>query len=153
MNIKQEYKELVKYLDKNVFKTDKDTNDVQLNKVGKKTFGKDWGGIFAENEKIPLNTYKYFIVNTDKSNQPGTHWCAIYADHKSNIMYVFDSFDRQTSKLLHDVDLNAKQQHFTVRKGEHDIEQLDAQSDCGPRSMSWLILVKKYGIDAVKSAL
>ena len=82
MNIKQEYKELVKYLDKNVFKTDKDTNDVQLNKVGKKTFGKDWGGIFAENEKIPLNTYKYFIVNTDKSNQPGTLVCNLCRSQK-----------------------------------------------------------------------
>lgn len=153
MNIKKEYKNLVKHLDNDVFGTNNDTSDDELKKVGRRYFGKEFGGVYAENENIPIKSYKYFIVNTDKRDQPGTHWVALFADHSNETLFVFDTFDRQTSKLLHDVDLNARKQHFTIRKGAHHTEQLDAQQDCGPRSLSWLILVKKYGIDAVKNAL
>ena len=124
-----------------------------MNIVGKKTFGKEWGGVYAEDQQIPLKKYKYFIVNTDKMNESGTHWVALYADHETETLFVFDTFDRQTSKLLHDVDLNARKQHLTVKKGSHELEQKDQQQDCGPRSLSFLILLKKYGISAVKDAL
>ena len=59
------------------------------------------------------------------------------------------TFNRQLSKLLHDVEVNAHEKHFTVKKGSHKIHQKESQNDCGQRSMAWLMLVKKHSIDAV----
>ena len=147
--MQQEYTATVKKLEKHVFHSNQETTDDQLNRVGKKIFKKEWGGVYAEDDKLPLQyPYKYFIVNTDKANQEGTHWTAVYADIQHKRIYIYDTFNRQLSKLLHDVEVNAHEKHFTVKKGSHKIHQKESQNDCGQRSMAWLMLVKKHGIVA-----
>ena len=153
-DIKKEYNKIVRHMENDVFHSNQETSNQQLDRIGAQLFGSQWGGVYAEDEDIKINKNKmYYIVNTDKQNQAGTHWVGLYFDHTHNKLYVFDTFDRQISKLLHDVEVDAKGKHFKVNKGSHMIEQADKQNDCGQRSMSWLQIVKKYGINKVKKAL
>ena len=117
-------------------------------------FGSEWGGVFPENEKVHFDKqHKYYIFNTDKADGPGVHWTGLYVDHDTKNIYVFDSFDRETSKLLPDLYIDIKMNHFKVKKGAHKVHQQDCQLSCGQRSMAYLMLVKKYGISKVlKSA-
>ena len=150
MSLTKEYNELVEDLEKNVFKTNKDTDDEQLNIVGKKYFGKEWGGCFAENIKVNFDgNKKYYIFNTDKANESGTHWISVYVDHAKKTVYVFDTFDRETSKLLPDLYLDIKDNHMRIKKGARHIHQKDCELNCGQRSMAYLLLVKNNGIEKI----
>jgi len=146
----QEYDALVQHLEDNIFHSNQQTDTDQLDRIGKKLLGSGFAGSFPEDKKIKFNGKRcYYIFNTDKSNQKGCHWTGIYIDHKNKKLYAFDSFDRQISKLLKDVVIDAKKNHFTVKQGTHVIEQQDNQNDCGQRSLAWLLMVKKHGIDDV----
>ena len=148
--IKEEYENLVRDLENNVFHSNQQTDSEQLDNIGKKIIGKDFAGSFPEDTKIKFNSKKkYYIFNTDKHNQAGCHWTSCYIDHQNKKIYCFDSFDRQISKLLKDVVIDAKKNHFTIKQGTHTIVQRDEQNDCGQRSTAWLLMVKKYGIDKV----
>ena len=74
--------------------------DDEINSICHKLFGSKWGGAHAV-DQIPIKKYNdihYFIVNTDKSNEAGTHWCAL-ALHKQNC-YIYDSVGRKTEIFL-----------------------------------------------------
>lgn len=151
--IKHEFHEYVRMFAK-LFNTNSQTDSEQINDAGSELFGNEWGGCFPEDTKIKFNYGKsYYVFNNDKANQPGMHWIAVYVHHPTKTVYVFDTFNRQTSKILPDVDIDIKEHHFKVRKGEDDIVQTDEQENCGQRSLSWLCLVNKYGIDKVKNKL
>ena len=54
-------------------------------------------GCFACNNIPPIKRYpSSFIVNTDKDDQPGTHWVAIYMTKKSCLF--FDSFGEEVQE-------------------------------------------------------
>ena len=54
-------------------------------------------GCFACNDIPPIKHYpSSFIVNTDRNNQPGTHWVAIYMTKKSCL--YFDSFGEEVQE-------------------------------------------------------
>ena len=128
-----------------------ETDNIQLDKFGKKHFGKKWGGCYPEDEKVNFNDEKeYYIFNNEKKNKQGCHWLGVYVNHKNRVIFVLDTFDRQSSHLLPDVIIEAKKDHFKCKKGALHKLQLDIQEDCGSRSLTWLSLVKKYGIDTVK---
>ena len=149
-----EYKSLVQYLDTNVFHTNNSVDNQELDAIGKQIFGSSWGGVWAEDSHVALdNSKKYYIFNTDKSSGQGVHWLGVYIDHKNHTVNIFDSFHRQLSKLVPDIDIFFHKNHFIVHGGARHIEQKDDQYDCGPRSLAWLIMVKKYGIDKIKKNL
>jgi hypothetical protein len=52
-------------------------------------------------DKIPLKPLSPcgFIVNTDPSNRPGSHWIAIFIQNDNNIEY-FDSYGRKPTGLI-----------------------------------------------------
>ena len=151
--IKHEFNEYVKAFCE-LFGTNRQTDSEQINNIGLKLFGNEWGGCLPEDSKIKFNSDKsYYVFNNDKSDQPGRHWIAVYVHHPSKTVYIFDTFNRQSSKILPNVAIDIRKNHFKVRKGEDDIVQTDEQENCGQRSLSWLCLVKKYGIDVVKNKL
>jgi hypothetical protein len=53
----------------------------------------------------------------------------VFADTENKRIYSYDSFNRQLSKLLHEVEVNAHQKSFIVRKGSHKIHKKDNQND------------------------
>lgn len=61
--------------------------------------GKCFLGVFPSNH-VPLGKTKLpccFILNTDPSWKSGSHWLAIYVDHKGNAEF-FDSYGQLPSK-------------------------------------------------------
>lgn len=149
-NILSEYNDILNMLEKNVFHSTKDTTDDQLENVGKKLIGTEFGGVYPEDENVLFDKkHKYYIFNTDKASGPGEHWLAIYVDHPTKRVIVFDTFNRETSKLVPDLYLDIKKNHMRVRKGAKHIHQKDCELNCGERSMSYLLLVKKFGIEKV----
>jgi hypothetical protein len=95
--MQQEYTEChSKKLEKNVFHSNQETTDDQLNKVGKKIFLRNSRGWRATQKMINYH-YKIFkvisiLVNTDKAHQEGTHWTVVYADIQHKRIYIYDTF-------------------------------------------------------------
>ena len=81
---------------------------------------------------------KYFIINTDISTGQGVHWVSLII-HKKRL-YGFDSYGRDLNKLL-------MLRKLKIKNSDRDVDQRRLQTDCGQRSMSWLIVVDRYDID------
>lgn len=122
---------------------DTTTTNHQLLKAAKQLFGGNkFHGVYASNT-IPVNTIKqnqYFIVNLDKSHQPGSHWLAAIKLQKNFIVY--DSFGRPTSTILQS---NLK----NVLDTEYDAEQDPIhEKNCGARCLAFLKIHHMYGTKA-----
>ena len=87
---------------------------------------------------------EYSIINND--NGVGQHWLAVYQEHDK--VYVFDKFGRDIKKLMPEFAKRAKVQGYNIVKANkhYDNEQEANQSDCGLRSLAWLILAESKGI-------
>ena len=108
------------------------TSDVQLMDLCNKLFGSRFKGVFAYDDTFELKQSEMGIVNLDKRNQPGSHWVAVVKDKKHYIVY--DSFGR---------DINLKKNNIMT---ENDPEQSVEESNCGQRSVAWLVVVAVKGI-------
>ena len=73
------------------------------------------------------------IFNLDTKKQPGSHWVAVVKDKKHYIVY--DSFGR---------DIKLKQKNYIMT--DKDAEQSVEESNCGQRSVAWLVVVAVKGI-------
>lgn len=124
------------------------TDAQQLDDLGSALFGNEWSGVFSSDQ---FNTIKaasspglykgakppgqqsclYAIINTKPKGHPGEHWCAVFNNKKTPVVY--DSFGRKIWKDSIPTD--------------SDVEQHDLEHNCGARCLSWLLLVKHFGID------
>ena len=111
--------------------------DQELTIVGKQFFGDDYIGTFPS-DKIPKKN-GYMIVNLDNSSQGGSHWIALY--QKNGKKYVYDSFGRKTKKILPSL------KGGSIFDAEYDPEQGIREGNCGARSMSFLYVLDKLGLD------
>jgi hypothetical protein len=117
----------------------KATTDTQLNDVGQAYFPQ-FVGAFSQDVKItPTPARQYFIINTDRKHQPGTHWCGVVKNGKT--YYVYDSFGRTSSRLL---------PHFSKGKlvvdSDYDAEQFGKTEICGVLCLAWIATVAEVGI-------
>ena len=120
------------------------TDDTQLEETGTEIFGPAFKGVFPSN-KVPRLTQKqpYLIANTDRANQPGTHWLALARYLKNpNMVFLYDSFGRPTDELVPWI---SKQK---VVDAELDAEQKEVESNCGQRCLAWLVVFDEMGPDA-----
>ena len=51
---------------------EKQTDNVELEKLGYKLLGGRFGGVYAQ-DKLPVNRSGYYIMNVDTSNKGGSH--------------------------------------------------------------------------------
>lgn len=107
------------------------TSNHELDDLGKLFLGQKFGGVYSS-DTLPKEK-GYYIVNLDTSNMPGSHWVGVYRDDET---YVYDSFGRENLLPIKAI--------YT----ENDKEQLTISTNCGARSLAWLILVDKWGIGA-----
>lgn len=116
-----------------------------LTSIGKKILGDKYKGTFTS-DNIPFltDTKPYCIVNLDNSHQSGSHWVGIAKYYKKDRYLVYDSFGRETKKILPSA-LN-KFGRGSVVDTDHDQEQYIQESNCGQRSLSFLILTDLFGI-------
>ena len=114
----------------------------QLDNAGKDIFGAKFHGVYPS-DKIPKlsNRKPYAILNLDKSNQAGSHWIAV-AKSGNNII-VYDSFGRKHTNII-----PALGRGFVGGKiidTDRDVEQDIMATDCGARSLGFLVFFDKYG--------
>lgn len=123
-------------------------DSVQLDDIGKTMMGKDYCGTFAY-DQYPANAPQcsYAIINTDNSRQSGTHWIGVYKHEKT--LYIFDSFGRFSKNVLKKFVKSHLEQGFKIVDVNKTSDQGNNQEDCGLRSMTTLLLIKKYGVDRV----
>ena len=120
-----------------------------LDKVGRKLFGVKFKGVFPS-DKIPkLNDLKpYCILNLDKSTQGGSHWIAVAKIPKVDETLVYDSFARSNKQII--PDLSKSGNGLLIDSDLSDAEQKISQTDCGARSLAFLVVFDKYGSDVAK---
>lgn len=139
MTANQLYEYVLKHVEKQI--GSKVTSGFQLDELCKKSFGKQWAGVFPA-DKIPeLNsTQCKAIYNADKSGEPGTHWMALFYDENTGNTYSYDSYGRKlnTDKVYKNV---KKSQRIKLKESqEYDAEQSVKEENCGARCCSWLAL-------------
>jgi len=112
------------------------TNNEQLLTIGKALFDKRFKGVYSSDTMPVLKNNEMCIVNTDDSSKPGMHWIALYK--YKNKTYFYDSYYRKAKSLSKFFDkkwVNANKDRDQSYSGE---------SNCGQRSMCWLISFDKY---------
>lgn len=127
-SVNQLYDDYVRYFEKKL-QNKGITSSSELDNEGKMMFGSEWKGIFASDQKLP--TEGLYIVNTDRSNQEGTHWMSVNSD----LDLLYDSFGRSKSKVL---------PQWTGKETDHDVEQKNKENNCGQRCLAWLLVSKHY---------
>lgn len=90
-----------------------------------------------------------FIINTDRSNQPGRHWCAVYIDGRSgpessNSLEWYNSFgDKMPQDILDDCKLIVKiikpESVFLKLKQNNVVQQNSNSQNCGFFCIRFLI--------------
>jgi hypothetical protein len=124
------------------------TLDETLDNYGKKVIGQQFGGVFPS-DRIPdsmARGTKYFIVNKDKHNQPGSHWIGVVVYRKR--MFFYDSFGRSVPMLVPELRQFQLQHGLSLSVPMRAIsapEQQIREENCGARSMAWLILFNRMG--------
>ncbi len=115
-----------------------------LRNYAKKEFGRKFRGVFAA-DKIPkLRNGEMAIINLDTSDMPGSHWvCAVKSNGK---VLVYDSFGRETDKILRSIHKNNK----NVQDTENDAEQHKKETNCGLRCIAFLKVFHNHGIEWAK---
>jgi hypothetical protein len=116
------------------------TYDDDLWEIGKDLLGPKFHGVYSSNN-TPTTKNIYYIINVDKSTEPGSHWLGCV--NQNNRTYIYDSFGRKTAKLI--PHLGGK-----ITDADYDKEQKNNEDNCGARCLAWLLVVKHLG---VKNAL
>ncbi len=147
----------------------KSTFSDQLDELGKEYIGDDFSGVFAA-DKIEMGNGHYCIFNLDESDMPGSHWVGLYKNNGKT--YIYDSFGRKTKeiiKLRHIektitekiIDDKLLQSYVEIKKpnlnkykskyknvfhSDLDQDQGIYEENCGQRSLSWLYVIKYFGL-------
>ena len=108
-----------------------ETDNIQLQKYIDKIGLSNFLGIYAWDTIPKMKNNQSCIVNLDKSNQSGSHWISLYK--YKNTIYMYDSFDRKIS-------------NFRKVEIDSNMFQSSTETDCGQRSIAFLVLVEIIGL-------
>jgi hypothetical protein len=117
-------------------------NDV-IEKVGRKVLGPIFKGVYPQ-DMFPVEKVGYYVINTDTSNESGTHWVAVINTKK--YIYVHDSYGRDTKTILKHIVHKAKMAKKTLIKADPDVEQKNSNV-CGCIALAFLLTAKQLGIN------
>ena len=119
------------------------TNSLELDRMGKLMFGNEWGGVFSS-DTIPRKgkLKKYSITNNKPSTHMGEHWVGIVNEPSLKQYIIYDSFGRQTRRLLPTF---YKKNKGKIIDTDYDKEQKKRERNCGARVLTWILFYKMYG--------
>ena len=125
------------------------TND-QLGKLGYSIFKNDYLGTYSR-DKMPtrIKDNQCFILNTDSSGSSNKygHWVEFYKVSNKTAngkLYYYDSFARPKEKLS-----KYWKNKRMYNANTPDRDQSFEEQSCGSRSMSFLIIRRKYGTKSI----
>ena len=127
---------------------DKSTYLNDLNRVGRKLLGVKFKGVYPS-DKIPKlhDLSPYCILNLDTSKESGSHWIALGKIPKTNDSIVYDSFGRNSKQIIPKLQYSG---NGRIINADDDAEQKILETDCGARSLAFLVVLDKYGYDVAK---
>lgn len=111
------------------------TSGTQLSKVGFPLI-RGFRGVFAADTVPDLASGESAIINTDPQGAPGTHWMALRRTPKNTLHY--DSYGRTGSKVSHRLAGRG------LVDADMDAEQTGKETNCGARSLAWLMLCDRW---------
>ena len=119
----------------------------ELEGIGKKLLGTKFKGVYPR-DKIPIlnDLSPYAILNLDTSKEPGSHWVAIAKNN--NNTYLYDSFGRKNTKIIKNLVYSGNGK--IIDADTTDAEQKILESNCGARSLAFLVIFDKWGADVAK---
>ena len=124
-----------------------ETSDADLNRLGRILFGKQWAAAVPANVVCPVSSARpYGITNT--KGAPGEHWMGVVWEAPKRRM-VFDSFGRRVLRISADPKILAHGGRID-NTAAIDTQPILA-SDCGQRSMAWLVVYALRGADAARA--
>ena len=145
--IEKIYKNILNKIEKSIGNLT--TYSTQLERLGKKLFGIKFRGVFASNQIPKLSDLTpYCILNLDKSTQPGSHWISISKTPSKQEIVIYDSFARKHNTIIKALAHSGNGR--IIDSDLKDREQEIHETNCGQKSISWLVVVDKYGIDLAK---
>ena len=129
-----------------------------LTRVGMRLFGNNFTGAHASdmipdlgagvtNANINKFSHLYAIANLDNSTMPGSHWIALAFNVDTRKIWVYDSFGRKTAEIIPSL---VKKYGSQLKTVDRDAEQAVQEDDCGARSMAWLYVFDRYGVDVAR---
>ena len=126
------------------------TPNDQLDKLGYSIFKNDYLGTFSS-DKMPkyIKINQCFILNTDSSKSANKygHWIGFYKINNKTAngkLYYYDSFARPKEKLS-----KCWKNKRMYNANATDRDQSFEEQSCGSRSMSFLVICRKYGLKAI----
>ena len=128
----------------------KETSNIQLDNICFNIFGSEFVGTFPS-DKIPNLSKKrnMCILNLDPSKEQGSHWISCVLE--DGIVYVYDSFDRPSKKIIPTLLKKYRIVKNTDQsKLSKPIRQRDYEDTCGQRCITALIIYKTYGLETYK---
>lgn len=137
----REYNKILKSVKKRV--GGKTTYLGQLDRAGKDIFGSRFHGVYPS-DKIPKLTDRkpYAILNLDRSDESGSHWIALAKVGNNSIVY--DSFGRHHTKIIPSLLYSGNGKLIST---DDDQEQHIMATDCGARSLAFLLFLDKHGAE------
>lgn len=143
MNADKEYTKILRSVKKIV--GNKTTWLQQLNSAGKLLLGTKFKGVFPSDHIPRLSKKKpYCILNLDRSTEPGSHWIAL-GKLPSGDSIVYDSFGRKYTEIIPKLTHSG---NGKILNTDPDAEQDILETDCGARSLAWLVFLDKYGAES-----
>lgn len=125
------YNDALKYIMDNMGTSETYSSD--LNIMGKKLFKAKFGGVLASDQLPKKISKKYYIVNTDKSDEPGQHWMGV-TEH-----FIYDSFGRSAEELSEFIN-----DRKLINKNNNR-DQSFIETNCGQRSLAFLVCHAIHG--------
>ena len=129
------------------------TDNFELMQAGKHLLGDKFAGVYSSDQRPALSKKKpYAILNTKPASSGGEHWVGLACSFTGNfgslpsngkIMH-YDSFGRSHEQLF------PSRWEDEAIDTELDVEQDERTTECGQRSLAWLLLFDQLGSPAAK---
>ena len=120
------------------------TDNFELMQAGKQLLGDKFAGVYSSDQRPALSKKKpYAILNTKPTQSGGEHWVGLARTINNQIMH-YDSFGRSHRQLF------PNRWEDQAIDTELDVEQDERTTECGQRSLAWLLLFDQLGSSAAK---
>ena len=141
----RKYNQLVSVIEKRLGKNTT-TDNTELHRVGSELFGARFKGVFASDGFPALSASQpYAIVNNKPAVTGGEHWVGIARVPRTGRLMVYDSFGRPHATLLGPGSLPPG-----ATSTDPDAEQSVRETNCGQRSLAWLLIYDRLGPAAAR---
>jgi len=121
------------------------TDNFELLQAGRQLLGDKFAGVYSSDQRPALSKkMPYAILNTKPVSSGGEHWVGLARMPSTGKIMHYDSFGRSHRQLF------PNRWEDQAIDTEQDIEQDERTTECGQRSLAWLLLFDQLGSSAAK---